>query len=290
MTLQEAVHQGTRLLQEAGVPVPRLTAEVLLAHAVGCRREWLYSHATDDLIELWWIHYGRYLHERLQGKPTQYITRVQEFYGRDFRVSPAVLIPRPETEHLVEEALKRMSGVARLIDVGTGSGAIAVTLALESKARVYACDISAEALEVAFGNASKNGADVRLFRGDLLASVAPESIDMVVSNPPYIPLGEREGLAREVRDYEPHLALFGGEDGLDIYRHLIAQAAVVLSPGGWLMMELAYNGAPGVEAILRTGSWMELEVVPDLAGHPRVMVARWRGTALRGSAARDSLN
>ena len=274
MTLQEAVHQGTKILEEERVAAPRLTAEVLLAYAIGCRREWLYSHSTDELKEVWWIHYGRYLHERMKGTPTQYITHVQEFYGRDFRISPAVLIPRPETEHLVEAALKWLT-TGPLIDVGTGSGAIAVTLALESRARVYASDLSFDALAVARENALKLGASVSFIGSDLLACVAPRSMEMVVSNPPYVPLTEREGLAKEVREHEPHLALFGGEDGFDIYRRLIAQASEVLKPGGWLLMELAYNGAAGVENLLeKTGLWADLEIFPDLAGYPRVIAAR----------------
>ena len=274
MTLQEALHQGTLLLEEGRVSAPRLTAEVLLSFAIGCRREWLYAHSTDELREVWWIHYGRYLHERLKGKPTQYITHVQEFYGRDFRVSEAVLIPRPETEHLVEAALSRLSG-GSLIDVGTGSGAIAVTLALESAARVYASDLSRDALLVARSNASALGASVRFLQADLLEGVGAASMEMVVSNPPYIPLPEREGLPVEVREYEPHLALFGGEDGLANYRRLIGQAAVVLKPDGWLVMELAFNGSPGVAALLeQSGVWSSMEVIPDLAGYPRVMAAR----------------
>ena len=274
MTLQLALHQGTKLLEDAGLPVPRLTAEVLLSAAIGCRREWLYSHATDELEELWWIHYGRYLHERLNGKPTQYITHVQEFYGRPFRVSPAVLIPRPETEHLVEEALKHLHQGSVVIDVGTGSGAIAVTLALASKAKVYACDLSTEALQVAQANAAKLSAKVEFLRSDLLGGIRANSMDMVVSNPPYIPLVEKDTLATEVRDHEPHMALFGGEDGLEVYRRLIAEAADILKPGGHLLMELAYNGAPGVERILEFCIWQGIEIIPDLAGHPRVISAR----------------
>ena len=274
MTLQLALHQGTKLLEDAGLPVPRLTAEVLLSAAIGCRREWLYSHATDELEELWWIHYGRYLHERLNGKPTQYITHVQEFYGRPFRVSPAVLIPRPETEHLVEEALKHLHQGSVVIDVGTGSGAIAVTLALASKAKVFACDLSAEALQVAQANAAKLSAKVEFLRSDLLGGIRANSMDMVVSNPPYIPLVEKDTLATEVRDHEPHMALFGGEDGLEVYRRLIAEAADILKPGGHLLMELAYNGAPGVERILEFCIWQGIEIIPDLAGHPRVISAR----------------
>ena len=253
-----------------------------MSHAVGCRREWLYSHSTDELKELWWIHYGRYLHERIGGKPTQYITHVQEFYGRPFRVTPAVLIPRPETEHLVEAALARL-GAGPVIDVGTGSGAIAATLALESKARVFASDISSSALEVARTNASKLSAAVEFVQADLLQGVAARSMEMVVSNPPYIPSSEREGLAKEVREHEPALALFGGEDGFVIYRRLIRQAEYVLRPGGWLLMELAYNGAVGVREMLESARcWGEIEVIPDLAGHPRVMAARLRELKERG--------
>src|SRR5256714_875229 len=133
MTIGTALLQGTRLLDEASIPAPRLTAEVLLAHAIGCERIWLVAHSNEELRELWWIHYGRYLHERLKGKPTQHITGRQEFYGREFRVTPDVLIPRPETEHVVEAALQ--FGGRTAVDIGTGSGAIAITLALETTMR-----------------------------------------------------------------------------------------------------------------------------------------------------------
>ena len=271
MTLQEAVQQGTKLFAEAGIRPSRLTAEVLLSHAIGCRREWLYGHSTDQLTELWWIHYGRYLHQRLKGTPTQYITQVQEFYGRDFRVSPAVLIPRPETEHLIEAALQRLPPKATLIDVGTGSGAIAITLAFESNARVYASDVSSAALAIAVRNAAK--CRVTFLLGDTLTMIARRSMDMVVSNPPYIPEAERDTLPTEVRDHEPHLALFGGRDGLDVYKKLVYQASEVLKPNGWLLLELAYNGAAAVQALL-DDRWQAIEIIPDLAGHPRVLAAQ----------------
>src|SRR5579884_2704137 len=153
MTIHAALLQGQKILEEAGIAAPRLTAEVLLAHAVGCDRTWLFAHSDAELIEVWWIHYGRYLHERLNGKPTQYITRRQEFYGREFTVNPDVLIPRPETEHVIEVVLERLGGRSgTIIDVGTGSGAIAVTLSLESNAQVIATDISEPALRVAAAN------------------------------------------------------------------------------------------------------------------------------------------
>src|SRR5258708_4082394 len=133
MHLRDAILQGQKLLEDAVVAAPRLTAEVLLAHAIGCDRVWLYAHSDEKLKEVWWIHYGRYLHERMQGKPTQYITGHQEFYGRDFRVTPDVLIPRPETEHLIETVLAHAAHAAHandartILDIGTGSGAFAIT-------------------------------------------------------------------------------------------------------------------------------------------------------------------
>src|SRR3984957_2851707 len=142
MTIKTALLQGVALLEDAAVPVPRLTAEVLLSHALKCDRVYLYAHPEQELREVEWLHYGRYLHERMKGKPTQYITKRQEFYGRDFRVTPDVLIPRPETEHVVEAAMARIQPGDLVVDVGTGSGAIAITLALETSARVFAIDIS----------------------------------------------------------------------------------------------------------------------------------------------------
>src|SRR5689334_1424355 len=140
MTVHTALLQGTRLLEEAGVGVPRLTAEVLLAHAMRVGREYFYAHPEQDLREVEWLHFGRYLHERLSGKPTQYITHRQEFYSREFRVTADVLIPRPETEHVVEAALELAADARRILDVGAGSGALAVTLQLETKARIAATD------------------------------------------------------------------------------------------------------------------------------------------------------
>src|SRR5215471_18763882 len=154
MDIRTALLQGQRLLEEAKIAAPRLTAEVLMARAIGRDRSWLYANYDEELRELWWIHYGRYLHERLKGKPTQYITGRQEFYGREFRVTPDVLIPRPETEHLIEAALVLARGSRRVLDVGTGSGAIAATLALEMGAEAWATDVSPAAAAMAARNAS----------------------------------------------------------------------------------------------------------------------------------------
>jgi release factor glutamine methyltransferase len=270
VTLQTALLQGARLLEDGGVAVPRLTAEVLLAHALKRDRVYLYAHPEHELAEVEWIHFGRYLHERLKGKPTQYITRRQEFYGREFRVTPDVLIPRPETEHVVEVA--KAKGGRRVVDVGTGSGAIAVTMQLETGARVSATDISPAAAAVASANARRLGASVDFVVCDVLAAIAPGSVDLVVSNPPYVPLSERDGLQREVRDYEPHLALFGGATGFDLYERIVADARRVLRPGGWLVMELGFGSRQRVAEML--AGWDAVETVPDLAGIPRVIAAR----------------
>jgi len=273
MTLQQALLQGTKLLEEAGIAAPRLTSEVLLAHALGQERPFLYAHSERELREVEWIHYGRYLHERLNGKPTQYITGRQEFYGREFRVTPDVLIPRPETELVVETALDVGRGARRIVDAGCGSGAIAVTLQIETGALVLGTDISAAALAVAADNGRRLGARVEWAQCDLLSAIAGASVDMIVSNPPYVPLGDRAGLQREVRDYEPEVALFAGPTGFEIYEKLVADAARVLRPGGWLVLELGYTSRDRVTAMLGAG-WRDVRIVPDLAGIPRVLAGR----------------
>jgi release factor glutamine methyltransferase len=210
----------------------------------------------------------------MQGKPTQYITGVQEFYGRDFRVTPDVLIPRPETEHVVEAALANANAArtSRVLDIGTGSGAIAVTLALETQAHVFATDLSRSALRVAAENARALHADLSLVNCDLGAAFGDSAFDIVASNPPYIPAHERETLQREVRDFEPPLALFAGDDGLDLYRRLIPEARRLLKPGGWLIMELGHDSLDAVREILV--GWDATQIVKDLAGIPRIIVAQ----------------
>ncbi len=282
MTIRTALLQGQKILDEAGIAEPKLTAEVLLMHAVShdraVDRAWLYAHSNDELTERWWIHYGRYLHERTQGKPTQYITGHQEFYGRDFHVTPDVLIPRPETEHLIEAALA-IAGAARdagaplrILDIGTGSGAIAVTLALETKARVASTDILLPAIKIAQENARRLTADVALVACDLGAAFRGDAFDLVVSNPPYVPARDRAAIQREVRDFEPPIALYGGDDGLDVYRRLIPEAGRLLKPGGRLLMELGYAQAAPVRGML--SGWDAVEIRSDLAGLPRVALAR----------------
>jgi release factor glutamine methyltransferase len=272
MTLGAALLQAVRLLEDGGIAAPRLTAEVLLAHAVRCQRVYLHAHPERELTELEWLHFGRYLHERMEGKPTQYITGRQEFYGREFRVTPDVLIPRPETEHVVELALHLVRPGMPLLDVGCGSGALAVTLQLETGAEAWASEISPAAATVASGNAQRLGAPVRFVVCDLMEAMAQGSMDLIVSNPPYVPVAQREGLQREVRDWEPHVALFAGQTGFEVYDRIVARAPRVLRPGGWLVMELGFGCCEHVTALL--GGWSHLVVEPDLAGIPRVIVAR----------------
>jgi release factor glutamine methyltransferase len=273
MTILTALLQGTKLLEDEAIAAPRLTAEVLLTHALQRERSYLYAHPEEELSEIAWIHYGRYFHERMKGKPTQYITGHQEFYGRDFRVTPDVLIPRPETEHLVEAAIARVQPRDIAVDVGTGSGAIAITLALETAAHVFATDISTAALNVAQANAQHLSASVGFLACDLVDAFPDHGINVLVSNPPYVPRTDQPSLQREVRDHEPHVALFAGPTGLEIYERLIVEASRVLRPHGWLLLELGYNSLDPVRAMLEHG-WSDIDVIPDLAGYPRVLAAR----------------
>ncbi len=276
MNVPTALRQSAELLEKDNIAAPRLTAEVLLAHALGCTRVDLYARSERELTNIEQLHFGRYLHERLAGKPTQYITGRIEFYGREFRVTPAVFIPRPETELLVEAALRHAGGARRVLDVGTGSGCLAVTMQKEwPQAAVFACDLSRAALEVAQQNACAQGAPVRYFQADLLEACGGGRLDLVVSNPPYVPEEEAAGLPREVRDYEPHLALLAGPRGLDSYRRLLPAAARSLRSGGWLILELGYKSRADVESLLGA-EWSDHIVERDLGGFDRVLVLRKR--------------
>jgi release factor glutamine methyltransferase len=276
MDVRTAVHQASRLFEDAGVAAPRLTAEVLLAHALKRERSWLFSHSDEDLDGVAGARYNRSVQERLHGKPTQYILGRQEFYGRDFLLSPDVFIPRPETEYVVEQALKLAPRPGTLVDVGCGSGAIAVTISVEAggAVQVLATDVSTSAILMARENAKRLNARVSFTVSDLTSSLKDGSLDMVVSNPPYIPLPEEEGLPREVRDYEPRIALFAGPEGLDVYQKLIEDARRVLKPGGWVVFELGYRQLDAVHQML-DNRWSEVQAITDLAGLPRVFAARW---------------
>jgi release factor glutamine methyltransferase len=275
MQLGQALQQGWERLEAEAVPSARLAAEVLLMHALGCARARLYAHPEQELGEQELQRYAGYVRERAGGKPTQYITGRQEFWGLEFRVTPDALIPRPETEHVVERAAELCRGGAPIIiDVGTGSGCIAIALAHElPRARVFGTDISEGALRVAAENARRLAPHVRLCRCDLLAAIADGVADLVVCNPPYVPHSAAAGLQREIRDFEPPEAVFAGPEGMEFYARLLPEAARVLRPGGWVVLELGYNTADRVRALL-DGCWDQVEVRPDLAGIPRALSAK----------------
>ncbi len=257
----------------------RRDAETLLLHLLRKNRAWMLAHLDDELGYECAEQYIALLERRFAGEPMQYIFGEAEFYRLPFRVNPDVLIPRPETEHAVEKVLKLATNFAapRIVDVGTGSGAIAVALAHElPEAVVTATDLFASALSVARENVQRNGVAerIRFLEGDLLEPVAGEQFDIVISNPPYVPNGDRESLAVEVRDYEPGQALFAGADGLDMYRRLIPQAFAVLASGGYVVLEIGHGQEPPVGALLGEAGFENIEFTPDLQGIPRVVEAR----------------
>ena len=274
LTVRQALDQGTRLFEDGALGAPRLTAEVLLCHALRRDKSFLYAHGDEEMTELAWIHYGRYLHERLAGKPTQYITKTQEWFGRPFRVSPDVLIPRPETEHVIEVALARTPRRGRAADIGCGSGAIGVTWQIETGAPTVLADISTAALGVACANARSLGAKAECVASDLCEAFGGQAFDLVLSNPPYIPDPERGHLQREVRDFEPAVALFGGPTGVEIYSRLLAGTERILKPGGWVVMEIGYQAQARILALLGS-RWRGAETAQDLAGWPRVISAQY---------------
>ena len=279
-TVSEYVEGGTAWLHQGPhSDRARRDAEMLLLHHFGKDRAWMLAHGDDELGYECVEHYIALLERRFKGEPIQYILGETEFYRLPFRVTPEVLIPRPETEHVVEKVLELAQGITtpRIVDVGTGSGAIAVALAHElPEATITATDVSDAALSVARENAQRNGAAerIRFVEGDLLEPVAGEQFDIVVSNPPYVPESERESLAVEVRDYEPAQALFAGADGLDVYRRLISQAFNALASGGCLVLEIGHDQEPPVGALLGETGFENIEFAADLQGIARVASAR----------------
>jgi release factor glutamine methyltransferase len=257
----------------------RRDAETLLLHLIGKNKAWLMAHAEDEFAGCAAIGYAGLLERRRRGEPIQYITGEAEFYGLPFRVDNNVLIPRPETEHLVEKVLELATHFnrPRIVDVGTGSGAIAIALACNlPTAQITATDLSASALHVARENAERNRVPdrIRFLQGDLLGSVTGEQFEFVVSNPPYVAGNDRNILSVEVRDYEPSTALFAGPDGLDIYRRLIPAARELIVSGGYMVLEIGYSQDSAVAGLLADSCFGEIEFTPDLQGIPRVAVAR----------------
>lgn len=252
-------------------------ATLLLMHVLQCARAEILARPERVLLAEEERHYRRVLEQRASGRPIQHITGVQEFWGLPFTVTPDVLIPRPETEHLVEAAIARMRdhSAPRIVDVGTGSGAIAVAITHAlPQAQTTATDISEGALVIARQNAGQNrvAERVRWMHGDLLTDLLDEKFDAVVSNPPYVAESERATLASEVRDHEPPTALFAGPTGLEIYVRLIPQAERVLVPGGWLLLEIGHDQRPAIEQLLH--GWQQIAFVHDLQGIARVACAQ----------------
>lgn len=289
-SLRATLREGLQTLLGAEVPSAPLAAELLLMHVLGCDRAYLHAHPEAEVPPPAFERYFQFIAERSTGKPTQYITGHQEFWGLDFAVTPDVLIPRPETEHIIECVLElaprdghSKDARLRIVNVGTGSGCIVLSLALEfPRAALFGVDISAAALAVASRNAERLGMPdrVKFLEGDLLAPLlAPESagtFDFIVSNPPYVGKRERDKVQREVRDFEPRIAWGGDlERGEEIYARLFPQALQALKPGGRVVVEIGYNMRESVVALLGEG-WGEAEVKPDLAGIPRVVSARKR--------------
>jgi release factor glutamine methyltransferase len=275
--LKDSLQQAIQRLTEAGVGSPRLNAEVLLMFTLACDRTYLYAHSDRDLTADEQSRYNQAIDHRTQGIPSQYITGHQEFWGMDLIVSPAVLIPRPETEHLIEAVLPLAGRITepKIVDVGTGSGCIALALAKELPgAEIHATEISPAALEMAEANAARHQLEdrIKFHDTDLLQGLPTSYFDFVVSNPPYVGESEQDQVQLEVRKFEPRNAVFAGPTGLEIIQKLLPQARETLRPGGWLVLEISGTIAAGVRDLLI--EWDEVRLIPDLQGIPRVAMAR----------------
>jgi release factor glutamine methyltransferase len=264
-----------------------MNAELLLMFTLGCDRAYLYAHPERELSTEEQARYEEALKRRSDGVPAQYITGHQEFWGIDLIVSPAVLIPRPETEHLIERVLKisALSAIPprTIVDVGTGSGCIALALARElPQAEIHATEISAAALEIAHANAARHQLDKRIqfHRADLLTGLPESAFDLVVSNPPYVGDAEEDKVELEVRRHEPRSAVFAGPRGIETIERLLPQAQRVLRPAGWVVLEISGTIAPDVRLLLT--DWENVQIGNDLQGIPRVASARKVATQVRG--------
>ncbi|HKD78638.1 MAG TPA: peptide chain release factor N(5)-glutamine methyltransferase [Candidatus Angelobacter sp.] len=282
MQLRQAVDAAYQLFIANDVPSPRLNAELLLMFVLARERAYFYAHPERELTADEQSRYDEVIRERARGCPTQYITGHQEFWGLDLLVSPAVLIPRPETEHVVETVLDLVKdcsfsgpGRIRLLDVGTGSGCIALALASElPQTEIHASDISEDALEIARINAARLalGGKVLFRKSDLLGVYTGETFDFIISNPPYVGEADADKVQKQVREFEPRIAVFSGQEGLEIYRRLVPQALEHLRPGGWFVAEIGYSEETNVRDLL--AGWSEVRVTADLQGIPRVVAAR----------------
>lgn len=274
LSVKQALYAAIAQLSRAGSYSPRLDAEVLLGYLLGQERAWLYAHPETILPPEIIDRYRQLLQRRADHEPVAYLTGEREFFGLSFAVAPPVLIPRPETELLVELALSRISGPARVWDIGAGSGCIAVAVAVHApQARLIAADISAPALALARQNARRHNVAnrVALVQADLLAGLIGP-VDLIISNPPYIPLADMATLAPTVKNYEPALALTDQSTGLTIIKRLLAQAAPRLKPGGAMLIEIgAEQGNVALALAHRYFPHSRFEIKPDLAGKDRVL-------------------
>ncbi len=283
MQLKQALTSAINRLDAEHVPSPRMNAELLLMFTLGSDRAYLFAHPESELTVDEAARYEAALAERARGVPAQYITGHQEFWGMDLIVTPAVLIPRPETEHVIETVLALAregttplsANPLRIADVGTGSGCIALALAKElPQAEIHAIDVSPEALEIARANAVRHQLESRIHfhEADLLAGLEANSFDFVICNPPYVGESEIDSVQLEVRKFEPRSAVFAGPTGMDVIARLIPQARAALKPDGWLVMEISGTISEEVKRLLR--DWNDVLIRPDLQSIPRVAQAR----------------
>jgi len=276
--LKQALSSAIDQLTAAGVGSPRMNAELLIMFTLNCDRAYLYAHPEREFNNEEKRRYADVIKQRSRGIPAQYITGHQEFWGMDLIVSPAVLIPRPETEHVIETVLrlvKEREMPLRIVDVGTGSGCIALALAKElPTSEIHATEISPAALEIAHANAARHQLERRIhFReADLLAGLPPTSFDFVVSNPPYVGESDEDQVQLEVRKFEPHPAVFAGPAGTEVIERLIAAAQSVLKPGAWLVFEISGTISDRVRELL--SDWSSIQIADDLQGIPRVAAAQ----------------
>ena len=260
----------------AGSGLPQLEARMLLGRVLGQSRAWLIAHAPEAIGADAEISFNHLAERRRRGEPVAYILGEREFYGLDLQVAPAVLIPRPETELLVERALELIpeNQAGRILDLGTGSGAVAVALASKRpQAQVTALDVDAAALGIARQNARRHRVSVIFHCSDWFGALQGERFDLIASNPPYVAAGDPHLAAGDLR-FEPRHALAGGADGLECIRVIVAAAAAHLRPGGWLLFEHGYDQAEACRALLRERGYAEVQSWPDLAGIPRVSAGR----------------
>ena len=282
ISIAQAIQDASRVLRQSGVPEARREAGSLLVHVSGKDRTFLISHAEALLTAAEWEHYEEVVQRRASGEPLQYITGTQDFFGLEFIVTPAVLIPRPETELLVESALDLLQSqtAPQICDVGTGSGCIAVALVHQlSQARAVALDISAAALQVAQKNAERHKVANRItfLESDCFAAVPTNTVfDLIASNPPYVSANALAGLQREVRDHEPSVALSPGPDGLSVIRRLLTDAPAFLQSQGYLVLEIGFDQGEAISRLVAAETWNLIDIRPDLQGIPRIVLLQRR--------------